>query len=478
LIAKLIPLATTSQSARPRISPAVATLTLLIALNLLNYIDRYILPGEVSLIKSEFHSTDQQMGALTTALFIFYMIAAPLSGWLGDRLNKKQLLFCGALLSILAILALHGSWMLFFLLGAVAIVLLTVYIWVQPAAARIPERSSRKALIIFGAILWSLATLVTVWVHDYWTFFIRQALVGIGEATFGIFAPAILADFYPERERNRILSIFYVAIPTGAALGYLAGGQMGSLWGWRAPFFVCAIPGLIIAVLYGFWGYEPQRGAKDNMKETTNTSTFMGLFRNPAFLSGTFGLATLTFAMGGISAWVPTFLSRAAGFSVARASFVVGVITVIDGILGTLVGGWVAQRWLRTDHRALYLLSFWSVALAMPFGVLLFFGPPFWAIPSLLAAEFFLFLNTGPLNAAIVNSVSAPVRATAIGVNFFVIHCFGDTFSPQIIGAISDHSNLGIGLGSTLIFLVASCVILWKGARHAPLMEDVDISVL
>jgi len=253
---------------------------------------------------------------------------------------------------------------------------------------------------------------------------------------------------------------------------------MGSLWGWRAPFFVCAIPGLIIAVLYGFWGYEPQRGAKDNMKETTNTSTFMGLFRNPAFLSGTFGLATLTFAMGGISAWVPTFLSRAAGFSVARASFVVGVITVIDGILGTLVGGWVAQRWLRTDHRALYLLSFWSVALAMPFGVLLFFGPPFWAIPSLLAAEFFLFLNTGPLNAAIVNSVSAPVRATAIGVNFFVIHCFGDTFSPQIIGAISDHSNLGIGLGSTLIFLVASCVILWKGARHAPLMEDVDISVL
>ena len=97
---------------------------------------------------------------------------------------------------------------------------------------------------------------------------------------------------------------------------------------------------------------------------------------------------------------------------------------------------------------------------------------------SLLAAEFFLFLNTGPLNAAIVNSVSAPVRAMAIGVNLFVIHCFGDTFSPQIIGAISDHSNLSIGLGSTLIFLVVSCVILWNGARHAPPLEDVNISVL
>ena len=471
-------LANSVQHARPRISPAVATLSLLIALNLLNYIDRYILPGEVSLIKSEFHSTDQQMGALTTALFIFYMIAAPLSGWLGDRLNKKQLFVCGALLSVLAILALHGSWMLFFCFGALAAILIIVYIWRKPADARIPERTSRKALIIFGAILWSLATLVTVWVHDYWTFFIRQALVGIGEATFGIFAPAILADFYPERERNRILSIFYVAIPVGAALGYLAGGQIGSIWGWRAPFFVCAIPGLIIAVLYGFWGYEPERGASDSMEQTINTTTFWGLFRNPAFLTATFGLATLTFAMGGISAWVPTFLSRSAGLSVANASLVVGAATVIDGILGTLVGGWIAQRWLRTDHRALYLLSFWSVALALSFGVLLFFGPASWAIPSLLAAEFFLFLNTGPLNAAIVNSVSAPVRATAIGVNFFVIHCFGDTFSPQIIGAISDHSNLGIGLGSTLIFMVVSCVILWKGARHAPPMEDVEISVL
>jgi MFS family permease len=471
-------LANSVQPARPRISPAVATLSLLIALNLLNYIDRYILPGEVSLIKSEFNATDQQMGALTTALFIFYMIAAPLSGWLGDRLNKKQLFVCGVLLSVLAILAFHGSWILFFCCGALAVVLIIVYIWHKPADARIPERSSRKALIIFGAILWSLATLATVWVHDYWTFFIRQALVGIGEATFGIFAPAILADFYPERERNRILSIFYVAIPVGAALGYLAGGQIGSIWGWRAPFFVCAIPGLIIAVLYGFWGYEPERGACDSMEETINTTTFWGLFRNPAFLTATFGLATLTFAMGGISAWVPTFLSRSAGLSVANASLVVGAATVIDGILGTLVGGWIAQRWLRTDHRALYLLSFWSVALALPFGILLFFGPPSWAIPALLAAEFFLFLNTGPLNAAIVNSVSAPVRATAIGVNFFVIHCFGDTFSPQIIGAISDHSNLGIGLGSTLIFLVVSCVILWKGARYAPQLEDVEISLL
>ncbi len=140
--------------------------------------------------------------------------------------------------------------------------------------------------------------------------------------------------------------------------------------------------------------------------------------------------------------------------------------------LGTLIGGWIAQRWLRTNHRALYLLSFWSVALTLPFGALLFFGPPRWSVPALFAAEFFLFLNTGPLNTAIVNSVSGQVRATAVGLNLFIIHAFGDTFSPQIIGAISDRTNLRIGMGATLIALVVSCVILLAGARVAPCLEE------
>ncbi|MDE3187419.1 MAG: MFS transporter, partial [Acidobacteriota bacterium] len=274
---------TPTQSVRAYVSPALGTFVLLLGLNLLNYIDRYILPGAQPLIQREFHSSDQQMGALTTALFVTYMLVAPLTGWLGDRF-------------------------------------------------------SRKPLILFGAILWSLATLGTAWVHDYWTLYIRHALVGVGEATFGIFAPAVLADFYPECDRNRILSLFYLAIPVGAALGYLAGGQLGTLWGWRAPFFLCAIPGLAIAALYGWLGHEPERGSSDRVSATADRATVAGLFRNPAFLSATFGLATLTFAMGGISAWVPTFLHRSAGLSVSNASLAVGAITVIDGIAGTAIG--------------------------------------------------------------------------------------------------------------------------------------------
>jgi MFS family permease len=406
------------QTARPRLSPALATLTLLICLNLLNYIDRYILPGTQSLIQKEYGWSDERIGALTTAFFVVYMLVAPLTGWLGDRF-------------------------------------------------------SRKPLIIGGAVLWSLATLGTAWVHSYLTLYLRHALVGVGEASFGIFAPAVLADFYPERDRNRILSIFYLAIPVGAAIGYTAGGVLGSAFNWRTPFFICAVPGLLVAALYGVMGHEPRRGASDRLSATADRATFTGLFRNPAFLTGTFGLAMLTFAMGGISSWIPVFLQRYAGLSTARAGTLVGVITAIDGIAGTAIGGWLAQRWLRTNHRALYLLSFWSVVLTLPCGALIFFGPRTWAVPSLFAAEFFLFLNTGPLNAAIVNSVSAPVRATAISVNLFCIHFFGDTFSPQIIGAVSDRTHsLRLALGLTLVSLVISAVILRAGARFAPSLEE------
>ena len=402
---------------RTRVSPALATLILLIALNLLNYIDRYIVSGEVQPIQHEFHATDKQMGLLSTAFFFIYMFAAPLTGWLGDRFR-------------------------------------------------------RKPLIIAGATLWSFATLAAIWIHSYGTFFARQALVGIGEATFGIFGPAVLSDLYPERDRNRILSIFYVAIPVGAALGWIAGGQIGSHWNWRAPFLVCALPGFVAAILYGFMACEPERGSTDRIAPDLNRTTVVGVLTNPAFLTATFGLATLTFAMGGISFWMPEFLRRSAGLSMGNASLAVGAITVIDGIAGTLIGGAIAQRWLRTNHRALYLLSAWSVALTIPCGVMLFFGPRSLALPSLFAAEFFLFLNTGPLNTAIVNSVNGPVRATAISINLFCIHAFGDTFSPAIIGAVSDRSTLRIGLGSTIIFLLISSIILFTGSRFAPVLAE------
>ena len=411
-------MATATSSATSRISPALATLILLIALNLLNYIDRYILPGELSLIQNEFHATREQMGALTTAMFFVYMFAAPLTGWLGDRYR-------------------------------------------------------RKPLIIGGAILWSLATLSTAWVHSYWTLYLRHAIVGIGEASFGIFAPAVIADFYPERDRNRILSIFYVAIPVGAALGYMAGGQMGSAWGWRQPFFICAIPGLIVAVLYGFFGHEPVRGAQDHIQADNrphNLRRTLSQSRLPHRNVWT-GHADLCHGrhlqLGPRISPRPHRPLRRQSQPGRRCQHGnrrhprhrhrrLDRATLAPHQSPRPLPAQFLERRISRCHSA----SCSSSAQRA--------GPS----PRSSLAEFFLFLNTGPLNTAIVNSVSAPVRATAVSVNLFCIHFFGDTFSPQIIGRIADHSNLRIGLGATLVFLVLSCIILLVGSRFAPQLED------
>jgi MFS family permease len=388
-------------------------LFLLTALNLFNFIDRYILPGVQPLVQTEFRINDAQIGLLTTAFFFTYMFAAPLTGWLGDRYP-------------------------------------------------------RKPLIVIGALLWSMATLFTAKVHSYETLLIRHAIVGIGEATFSIFAPALLADYYPEAERNRVLSIFYVTIPVGGALGYLTGGVLGEHYGWRMPFFIAALPGVLIALGFYFFVREPERGSADKLAPTLDRATVSGLTRNPAFWTATLGLAMWTFAVGGISTFLPTFFVRFAAMSVAKAGTIAGGLTVVCGLLGTVAGGWVAQLWLRNNHRALYLLSAWGSVLAIPFAALVFFGPPRVFLPGAFAAEFFLFLGTGPLNAAIVNSVGAPIRATAISVNLFVIHALGDAVSPHLIGRISDATNLRIGLSITLITLTMSGIILFAGARFAP----------
>jgi sugar phosphate permease len=165
---------------------------------------------------------------------------------------------------------------------------------------------------------------------------------------------------------------------------------------------------------------------------------------------------------------MPTFLERERGIPLDKANYYFGIITVIDGLAGTAVGGWLGDLWLKRTRSAYYLLSALSMLLAIPGALFAFYGNSAWIFLSLAGAEFFLFLNTGPLNAAIVNSVGAPIRATAIGVNLFTIHLLGDALSPTIIGAISDRSTLRLGFSVTLIALVFSAIILLIGTRFAP----------
>jgi MFS family permease len=402
-------------SARGGVAGAAVALVLLTALNFVNYIDRYILPAVQEQIKGEFHITDSQIGSLTFWFMVAYMGASPVTGWLGDRFP-------------------------------------------------------RKPMIVIAALMISATNFFTSSVHGYDSLNFRHAMLGIGEACFGIFAPSMLADFYPENQRNRVMTIFNVAIPVGAALGILGGGMIGAKYGWRSSFVVSAVPGALIAVLVAIFVKEPARVGKVE-KAKVEKAVVWALATNKAYLCTILGYAAVTFSLGGISWWMVSFLVRVNGYSQSAASAIMGPIIVVAGLGGTIAGGVVAQWWSKRTSKALFYVPALGAILAVPPALVCFFGPRSMTLVGLSVAVFLIFVGSGPVNASTLNSVGAGMRATAMAGQLLVIHLLGDMTSPKIIGIISDHSNLRIGLGSTLITMVVASGIFWVGSRYAPKLE-------
>jgi MFS family permease len=401
-----------------RLYPRTA-LVVLTALNLLNYIDRSVLNAVQPLVQDEFHVSDAQIGRLTTVFLIFYTLAAPVMGPLADRY-------------------------------------------------------SRRLIIALGAFAWSGVTLLTAFVHSYDSLLIRHTLVGVGEASFVTISPTFVADLFPESKRGRVLGVFYLAIPVGFALGYLIGGYFGTHYGWRAPFYVAGLPGFVLAAVVLFMP-EPERGRFDTLRETPERASVLGLARNPAFLTATLGMAMMTFAQGGLLVWMPTFLSRMRGYNLLEANKLFGCIIAVDGVIAALLGGWLGDRLLRRTKGAYYLVSAVSMGLGIPVMIVALFNRGPAMVPGIALAGFLLLLNTAPLNAAILNSVGAHIRATAIAVNLFVIHFLGDALSPWIIGKVSDSSSLESGFISTVIATALSSGILLYGMRFAPPVASREI---
>ncbi len=388
-------------------------LALLTALNLLNYIDRSVLFAVQDLVKAEFHRSDLAFGLLTSVFFIFYMCAAPFMGPLSLRF-------------------------------------------------------SRKAVIVAGALVWSGATLLTAITSNFNGLLIRHTLVGIGEASFVILSPTFVADMFPVEKRGRVMGIFYLALPVGTALGYLLGGIMGPKYGWRAPFYVGAAPGILLALLLLLIP-EPTLGQFDTPEsKLPERDTLKSLLHNRAFLTATLGMAMMTFALGGLQVWEPTFLQRARGYSVLGANLIFASSTIVNGLAASLAGGWLADRLLRRNKSAHYLVSAVSLGLGIPAMCVALFASGRPMVVGIFVAEFLLLFNTGPLNAAVIDSVGPHVRATALAVNIFIFHLLGDVPSAALIGYVSDKYSLQLAFLGPVVAIALSSAILFYGMRFAP----------
>ena len=369
-------------------------LTILTFVNFLNYIDRYVVASVFEPIRRELHFSDAQLGWMLSAFMIAYAITSPAFGRLGDLFTRKY-------------------------------------------------------LIAVGVTLWSFATAGAGLARNFWQMFVPRSMVGVGEASYATLAPAMIADFYAPERRGRVLAIFYAAIPAGSAAGFILGGQLAHLIGWRMAFWVVGLPGLLFALLT-LTIREPERGASEvviperqRSAPPTVLTTYRMLWENSTYVFVTLGFIAYTFALGGLVGWTPAFLERYDGMTTVGANNIFGALTVASGITGTLVGGFLGDYLLGCTRNAYLWLSGVCMLVGAPVAVLaLAARQEAIFLPGIFVAEFILFLNTGPLNAVLVGCVTAEIRATAMAVNIFLIHALGDAISPPLIGVLSDHFGL------------------------------------
>ncbi len=424
---------------RAWIESASLGLAILSIINLFNYLDRYVVSALVESLKhSELALSDTDLGSLMSGFLIVFTLAAPIFGSLGDR-------------------------------------------------------RSRTRLIAFAVACWSVATVLSGFAGSFAALFAARASVGVGEAAYVTIVPSLLADYFPRRQRGRVMALFFCAIPVGSALGYVIGGLIDVHFGWRMAFFVAGGPGLILATLcLGL--RDPPRGSQDEPSApadartasvqaagvqaayagspATTSATYRKLLRNKPYVLTISGYAAYTFALGGLAFWMPAFLERVRGMPRSEATVSFGAIVVITGFVGTFVGGWLGDYCTRRSKQAHLWISAAATLIAAPFAWLaLTTGSISVYLVCMIIAQLCMFMSTGPINASIVNLVRPTERASANALGVFAIHCFGDVPSPWLIGKISDLYSLAQGVKIVPVAILASAAI-WAWAARAQRLSD------
>ena len=374
----------------------VRLLLFLTVVNILNYFDRYIVNSVEPLLKAEFNISNEDSAYVISAFVWGYFLFSPIFGYLGDRFDRR------------------------ILMGA-------------------------------GLLAWSGATLFTGYTGAFLPFFIARVLVGVGEASFGTIVPGYLKGRIKDTVTlNSAFSIFYCAIPVGAALGFFLGGKISAAYSWRHVFQYAAIPGFILAL--GFLFLAPESKAVSNEEEGRESNA--SLDARPSFVAGLKAIVAVpvvrlailgyilnTFALQGVAAFVVRY-GTSLGMQMERVNDYFGLILLVTGFVGTFGGGRLASRFARrSDNQVFSLLKFVSVStvIGVPFLCAAFVvGSPVLFLVCCFFAELLLFAAVAPLNAVIVEKAPTGLETLTQGVTIFSINLFGSILGPILIGKAAD----------------------------------------
>ncbi len=453
------------------------TLAIFTVLNMLDYIDRSVVNSMLSPIKHEFNLQDGQLGDINAAFMFGYMIFSPLSGFLGDRMPRKYLIF-------------------------------------------------------LGVIVWSLSTWAGGLAPSILALMLARMMVSLGEASFGAVGPSVLSDKFIGPKRNKALTIFYACIPVGYAVGFIVGDIMHKTHGWRETLGWVGLPG-VIAAFFLLPFKDPERGALDRAHpefageeqdighgsmDLGDLKTFykqkffqvgLGLvaliaillnltsgakyladsvfgnyhFANPtcvvtgvfvvffsimvffikqmlpffkmkSYMLVCFGYCAYTAGVGAYSVWGPQFMERVHGMQNPGTIF--GLITLVGSLIGSISGGFLASAMRKKRNNAYALICGVSLLIGAPITAAAFLMPStMTTLICMFLAVIFLFACTGPINTLILETVPVSYRCMAMAGSIFMIHILGDFWSPSIVGRVSDATggNLRLALMLLPVFL-------------------------
>lgn len=367
-------------------------LLVLTLIEFINYFDRQVVFPLFSFLKADFNLTDFELGLIGT---VFMIIHASFSVPLGILADK----------------------------------------WV------------RKNIIAAGVAIWSVATLITGTVQNFTQLLFTRAAVGIGEASYAPAATSLIADNFPLEKRARASSIFHLGMFFGGTLGMILAGVLGSKLGWRACFFIVAIPGIILA----FTALRIKE-TKHEYKNTSqvNSKNIFQLFKTPAYIMTLASGIMLTFTSSAIISWMTQFFIRFHNYSVDQASITIGLAVIIGGPLGIYSGGYFSDLLYNKYKKPRSLAMAIAFILATPLMyITLTTQNEILLLVTLVMATYLMTFYYGPMVALIQDIVPGSLKATAFAFYLFTVHLIGSTPAPALIGKISDISNL-----QTALFLV------------------------
>ncbi len=343
-------------------------------------------------------------------------------------------------------------------------------------ASYLLDRWSRKKAIALMAIFWSVSTYLTGLGRGFLGVLLPRIGVGVGEAAFGGGGTAMIGAAYPKESRSRMMGLFYMAVPVGTALGSILGGWLSTNHGgWRTPFFVFAIPGIIFGVAALFMkDYKTVKMETDISGKTKGFfSSAVGLFKIPSLRWVYIGYGMQQIMLTSFFVWGPAFIMRAQGVTEAKAGLITAAIG-ITSIIGIPVGGLLADLWQKRNNSGRMYIALISAAIS----AIMFALATYYDYKSIGFAFALLAGCLGVMAVPVVNTVSQDVVSpglkgvAATSISFYMV-IFGGMWAPWAIGAVSDSLGSGVN-GLKIAMIIASfgglfaAICYWMSKKHYP----------